>query len=123
MTSTTPDLRPYGTGDAPQRPPITGAGHAWRAALTAVVAVVGGCLALAAAFVSWVLWTDCFLSCGGNPDPLSAAAVALGGLLALLAAPVLARLLWRRWSAAAVTAGTQLGAGALLAVSFFSGSA
>lgn len=79
------------------RLPMTGVGHAWRAAATAVVGVVAVPAAVAA-FFALIVGSGCFLSCS-EAHPAGGFGLGLVALLLVLAAPVTARLLWRRWPA------------------------
>jgi hypothetical protein len=57
----------------------------WKVIATVLVAVVAPPAALVAAFVSWITWSGCFMTCDGEqPNPL------LGGLLGVLALGLLA---------------------------------
>jgi hypothetical protein len=74
--------------------------------LTVLAAVLGPPAAAVAGFVGLILWSDCFLECGGHPDHVRGGALlALAGVL-LLAGPVLAATMVRRagWVVAAVAA-------------------
>ena len=108
--SSAPVLLQYGP---PQPPPSTARETAGKV-LTVLASVFGPPAAAFAGFVGLILWSDCFIACGGEPDHLR------GGLLLALAAallllgPVLAATLVRKgtWVAAALAA-PFLDAGAL----------
>lgn len=74
--------------------------------------VVGAALSAAAvlAFIGWIAWQDCFLTCGSEPDPVTGALWVGAAMLTLLAGGWVVARVWRI-RPAAVRAWTLLLAG------------
>ena len=90
----------------PPAPPPSSMRETAGKVLTVLASVFGPPAAAVAAFVGLIVWSDCFLSCGGGPDHVRGGLLfVLAGAL-LLAGPVLAATLVRKgaWVAAAVAA-------------------
>jgi hypothetical protein len=64
--------------------------------------VLGAALAAAIvlAVIGWIVWDDCFITCGSDPDPVSGARWVGAALLSLLAGGWATRRVWRMGPAA-----------------------
>lgn len=84
-----------------QTAPLTPS-HAWKQVLTVFMAVVGPPAGAVLGFVAAITWSDCFISCGGNPNHLAGGLLGTAAGLLALSAPLLAGFLIRRpvWVAA-----------------------
>jgi hypothetical protein len=60
------------------------------------------------AFAGAVVWSGCFLSCTDDPNPLGGAALIAGAFAAVAAGPVVAGVLLKRWTVAALVLGAQV---------------
>jgi hypothetical protein len=97
-----PVLLSYG---APQ-PPASTTREAAGKVLTILASVFGPPAAAVAGFMGLIIWSDCFIGCGGEPDHLRGGLLLLLAAALLLAGPVLAATLVRKpgWILAAIAA-------------------
>ena len=74
--------------------------------LTVLASVFGPPAAAVAGFFGLIVWSDCFLDCGGHPDHLRGGLLLQAAAGLLVMGPVLAATLVRKagWVAAAVAA-------------------
>ena len=74
--------------------------------LTVLACIFGPPAAAAAGFIGLIVWSDCFFSCGGDPDHLGGGLLIALAAALLLAGPVLAASMVRKgsWVLAAIAA-------------------
>jgi len=100
--SSAPVLLQYG----PPAPPPSSMRDTVGKVLTVLASVFGPPAAAVAAFIGLIVWSDCFIECGGDPDHVRGGLLFVLAAVLLLAGPVLAATLVRKgsWIAAAIAA-------------------
>ena len=68
---------------------------ALRVILTLTVLGAALAAAIVLAVIGWIVWGDCFITCGSDPDPVSGALWVGAALLSLLAGGWATRRVWR----------------------------